>query len=591
MNPEPTPGPAPARWLFVAAARAIQSYVLRSDALKEMVGASELVEQLPKQLFDELAAKCGITLALEDHLTDAAGGIRALIADKAAARRLARLWPVAAARYAPGLETAVALVPVNGQLAEAIAQAEHQLTWNRQQPLPAVPPAPPLVARNRRTGLPGAYLYEPLHLEKNPALEVIDSEARRKRLYARRTSKTHSAHAASVVDKVTPPDFAKDFKGEHNQGRWPTDLNKLADERNHLAVLHADTNQLGSTIAEALKMLPADPDLAARLYREFSRALTQATERAAQAAMGPVLRQTGQFGPGKEVPLRPLVCAGEDFTAVLHPAIAVPFTRAYLLALERTSREEFNRLKNDQVLGTAARALHLPDHLTTAAGLVFCKRNHPFSDAYALAEQLCALAKQKTKRKASALAFFRIKSALVAEGNAAAVLDAAFLTRTADSRLTLNPYHLGGDRASGLAGLDALLDLARLLRDQPFPRGPLREIVTRAYDGKAAADETFARFRHVQQDLDAEEEGAGKKLWPEFTQKLQLLTGSDSLWTAGSPPATPLYDALELRDWLPPEDKPDQPPPDPRKSSREFWSWFEPDLPATPTSAPAAPAS
>ncbi len=428
-------------------------------------------------------------------------------------------------------------------------------------------------------------LGKPLHADDGPATEVVDAEARRKRFYSWRNRRTHSAAAASVVDKVTPPSF-KWFKGRVHQKRWPTDFNRLADESSHLAVLHADTNRLGDTIAKALQKLPAGPERAARLYRDFSRALTVATERAAQAAMGPVLRQTREWKRRQEVPLRPLVCAGEDFTTVLNPEIAVPFTRAYLLALERTSREEFDRLRQAPDPVIAAWALHLPDHLTAAAGLVFCKRNHPFSDAYALAEQLCALAKQATERKATALAFFRIKSSLVAEGNAAAVLDAAF--KTCGSRLTMNPYHLGGGPAAGLAGLDALLDLARLLDDKPFPRGPLREIVSRAYEGKTAADKAFARFKQVQEDLDQGEAQGEKKLWPQFAAALTKLTGSDSLWKPGTPPATPLYDALELRDWLPPEDKPSDPPARPQE--RQFWSWFEPDLAATPAFTSLSPA-
>lgn len=546
MNPSDIPNSAP-RWLFVATAKALQGYVFRSNALKEMVGASELIEQLPKNLFRTAVAH----LAVErEELTSAAGGIRAVFASEQAARQLIRVWPVLVAKYAPGLETAVTLLKIDAGLKHAIEEAERHIAVNRQQPAPAVPPAPPLAARNRRTGLPAVKLAEALSPEERRP-EPVDAEAARKRVPAKGFRYFDTTAASAVRDKVTPegPEFAM-FRGQSAAAiqRWPRDLNQFADVRNQLAVLHADANGLGNAIRLVLKKLPSDSERAEQLYTEFSDALTRATERAAQAAVAPLLRLTLN-SEWPEIPFRPLVCAGEDFTAVIDPRFAVPLTAAYLRALERTSEIEFDRLrKHAEFAGK-----DLPAKLTAAAGLVFCKRNYPFSAAYELAEKLCAQAKKATSRQASALSFHRIKSSLLPEGDADAVLRAAF--HTGDAWLTMNPYLVGADKVSGLATLDALLALTRRLSDRRFPRGPLRELVSRAYEGRAAADEVFARLKLVRQEAD---EGAPEedRIWPGFADALKLLTCGESLWSAdaGLGVRTPVYDALELRDWLQDED-------------------------------------
>ena len=108
--------PSSPQWLFVTAAKGLQDYVLRSDPLTEMIGASELIECLPRTKGARLPlAETLNHLGLQggyDVLTDASGAARILFDVEDDARRLARLWPVVAGQFAPGLEISLALVKV-----------------------------------------------------------------------------------------------------------------------------------------------------------------------------------------------------------------------------------------------------------------------------------------------------------------------------------------------------------------------------------------------------------------------------------------------------------------------------------------------
>jgi hypothetical protein len=547
------------QWLLVAAAKGLQGYVLRSDPLQEMIGASELIEQLPR-----CAGRAGPLVYLlpdtgYDVLTDASGAVRLLLDDEAEAQRLARLWPLLAGQFAPGLEVAVALVEVtpNG-LGAAIQEAEHEVNRNRNRPSVALPTAGPWVARNRRTGLPAAKLVPALEEEdrRTGRQDAVDEESARKRAAARLTA------PQTLLEKVVPPEHPQlldcGTKEQERQfrKRWPLDLTKLAfSDNSYLAIIHADANGLGAAMMACMKQLQGKSNAeAAQTYKALCKAIEDASQAAAQAAMRRVIevtlaaeaeenRRTGQnrIFP---IPVRPIVCAGEDFTVVIQARHAIQFTADYLAALETQTKARFGEPNQP---GSLRQRIPGLEPLTACAGVVFCKSHFPFSRAYALAERLCAFAKKRTERKASALAFLRIKSALQPSDDYEAIVAHAFEAGGGADRvaLTMNPYQVGEAPANGLPALADLRELVKALRQDSIPRSGVRGLVSRAYEGKAAADQAFERLKLVVHERD-------DAAWQALESSLKKLTG-DGLWKPLSAPnpgkptaATPLYDALEL---------------------------------------------
>jgi hypothetical protein len=569
MNPTATHP----QWLFIAAAKGLQGYVLRSDPLKEMIGASELIEALPRAkdtgFLVKVLGQMQPDLGRHTVLTDASGAARILFDREEDARRLARICPLLTSQFAPGLEMAVALVEVKpDELGAAIVQAEHEINTHRNQPAAALPEAGPWVARNRRTGLPAAQCVPALKDEqrKTGKQDVVDDESARKRQAARWTS------GHTLLSKVVPEEYqnaADDLRNlipKHDKDwprikRWPLDLTQIATSDNsYLAVIHADANGLGTAMMACTKQLQQSKQ-AAQTYTALCDAIEAASLAAARAAMRRVIKTTlqeeekaNQSQPGRHgdpwpIPVRPIVCAGEDFTVVIRARHAIQFVADYLAALEQETEARFKLISEKGDLREPIPGL---EPLTACAGVVFCKSHFPFSRAYALAERLCGFAKKQTERKASALAFLRLKSSLLPSDDCEVVVQHAFHAGSGPDRvaLTMNPYLCGGRSLDGLPKLSDLLSLVKALDSKEdgkeLPRSGLRSLVSRAYEGKTAADQAFERLSQVVKERDP-------AAWEKLGAALKQLTGG-GLWKSvpddreGRPKSiTPLYDALELR--------------------------------------------
>jgi hypothetical protein len=536
----PPAAPPPAKWLFVSAAKGLQGYVLRSDPLKEMVGGSELIETLHRTDGRGFLSMVLNACAFVGNLTvlaDVSGGARLLFDSEAEARQLARIWPLLASQYAPGLELSIALVKVENDLGKAVEQAERALNANRNLPSVALPEAGPVVARNRRTGLPASHLVDPL--DQADKQDAVDLESKRKREAADRRA------GGTLLEKIIPSAHKPEFFEGGPWNKWHPDLNKLGTETNpYLAVIHADANGLGSAMMRCVGELKEKPN-GAKTYQDLCAAIDEASRLAAQAATELVLNKiAGQKG---FVPLRPLVCAGEDFTCVIQAKYALKFAVEYLQKLECQTQKLFKPLQAE---------IPQLSPLTACAGIVFCKTHFPFSRAYAMAESLCGFAKQRTERKASALAFLRLKSSLSPSDNYEEFIDHSFMAGSQDDKvcLTMNPYHVGSSPTGELCTLSQLLALAKAMRRENLPFSGQRQLVSRAYTGKAAATRDYDRLCLVAKQRDEKKDAHAVE---DLKTALNAMTG-DGLWKqpppmvakGGSgqprPSTTPFYDALEL---------------------------------------------
>ena len=530
-------------WLFVAAAKGIQGYVLRSDKLKEMVGASELVDELPK-LLKELLPRIAPPPHHYEVLSDVSGSVRVLFSEEEKARQLARLWPVAVSRFAPGLESVGAVISCVGNPVAAVRDGEEALVRHRNRPSASLPPAGPFALRNRRTGLPATVAVN------DDGQLYLDQEAWRKRQTASRpwSLERGPAHAPSyahwhLLGKVVPEEFDDWLRTvQFIKDAWPLNFDEIVSgENRYLAIVHADANGLGSAVMKLVEHLNRNPHEAGNFYLAFSNAVKTALEGAVRKALIPVCnaaREEMRKSPGKNrsarVPMRPIVCAGEDITMVLRADLAVKFVHDLLVEFEMQSKAEFVK----------AEIPGLQEGLTACAGVVFCKSHYPFAQAYAVAESMCKFAKEQTHREASAVAIHRITTSQTPGENYQDILREELSTRDTKPRfLSMNPYIVGGKDPDGHP---MLRDLIKLCGDaRKLPRGAQREMIAQSYDSHEQADRAFERLRHVAESRSKE----SKENWESFSESLKTLSGG-GLWTNKEPLRTPLYDALELQDFL-----------------------------------------
>ncbi len=507
MNP-------PYQTLYVTAARGIQDFIFRSDKLKEMVGASELVELLATNLMNQLLA---------DHwdqddycvLSQAGGGARILFKTRMAAEQLAEVWPVIVRGKAPGLQVVQALVDWQNNLAQTISEGEKRINQLRNYHFASLPPGNPLMAKVPRSGQPASREKkgEPLSLESCKKRE--QSAGARWHLWAR----------------ILPG-----FDPQANQALLPAEFAELAgSENSYLAVIHADGNNMGQVIRDLLQEMeePAQTAAAQENYKNFCVRVDRATRDAFRVAVGKVMEKDGRH------PLVPLICAGDDATLVIAAPKAMLFCREFASQFEIRSCE--------LLAGMGFRCL--ANGLSTSIGAAFVKASHPFWQAYELAESLCAHAKQQTQRQGSAIAFHRVTTSLA--GAYSSLLRESL--SVADLCLTMNPYRLGGGPPR--PGIPTFADLEQLcLALAGLPRGPVRELITRMHHSQAFADQAYERIKEVHSQGSPEQ----TKAFSSWEHTLQNLTaspaGASPLWQAPSQPGaspwrlrTPLLDAIELR--------------------------------------------
>lgn len=137
-------------------AKSIQDYILRSGRLRHLIGASELVDSLTRDLLDEVLAALG---GPPVRFSRRAGGAVYLFADDPETRDAFRdLWTLAMRCYAPGLSFVIA----NGEGADdyaAYGAAKDALQAARNRPA-ALPAGTPVTRYAPRTGLPATQRHK-----------------------------------------------------------------------------------------------------------------------------------------------------------------------------------------------------------------------------------------------------------------------------------------------------------------------------------------------------------------------------------------------------------------------------------------------
>ncbi len=500
--------------LYVNAAKGIQDFILKTDKLKEMIGGSEIIEQLPIRLLPDVLEALKLKEDTDYHfIVKAAGGSSILFNNEENAPRLAEIWPLLCDIYAPGLQMVQAVAPItDNNLADALNAAEKNLRTSRNLLSTDLPQAGPLARRCYRTGL---------------AASEIRHEQPVDPLTARKLAVYNSA-GIGLLEKIYPDPETRAASGikQIDKHEWLFDLNDIGGEGSYLALIHADANGLGGVRMQFCNQLANQPlSDGIKHLRAFSTAVETATIKALREALAPILKRAqeaaGRDGGSPLYPVRPIVCAGDDLTIIMEAGQALTFTRNYLRAFERESETIFDNQEFDGLLRKG---------LTACAGITYMKRKFPFSMAYELCESLCSFSKKAVNRKASALSFFRITTS--------SVQDYLYIYEhdltVADTILTMAPYRLHGNGGATVDNLLALAEVMRLL-----PKGSFRNLVSCLMEGRNAALPAFRRLCDV---TTAAKREALKQALEKFTANAAEHIYKHSTTKTESP----IFDALEV---------------------------------------------
>ncbi len=497
-------------------AKSIQNYVLGSGKLRDMVGASHVVDRIVDEPLTKALDSLGIENKKNIRFSRRAGGaFMAFLDDETQARRLHDAWSLIVPQYAPGLEFVMALAEGKNEF-ETSKKTLAQMTADRI-PVPRLPVGTPLVRIAPRTGLP-AVANEPTPNGR----EWVDAATLRKRVF-KRASKLE---AKFLTDKAGP--FPLNLEEE-----FP-----FNGDNRYVGIVHADGNGLGRMLIALRKAAEKKMDRFVELYRNFSEQLAAATEASARQATEQTILPHAN---GKGVlPMRPLVLGGDDLTCIVRGDLALSFVRAFLNAFEEKTQELCSWLSNSTDWERS--------HLTACAGIAYVKVNQPFALGYGLAEALCGKAKEESDRASSAICFHRVSTSFIPDADW--MVNHEMTTRQGKRELvsTLGTYAPRKD--CGLPTLNDLNVLARLMTtDGAHATGSaMRRLLGLAMTAPQEAERAYRRWREMLGD----DKTGDKKLLRIFDDTLSQLLGDSPAETLPARHAgneryeTPLGDVLAL---------------------------------------------
>lgn len=180
---------------------------------------------------------------------------------------------------------------------------------------------------------------------------------------------TAKASIGNNSDKATSQKITA-YKSIEQNERFK-DLQNLSNKKNKIAVIHIDGNGLGQLIPHLKKKCNLT-------LSEFSKKLDMVTKEAFEKAK-------------KDKKVREIILGGDDVTVICDADDALSFTQEFLQHFEVLSEKHFSKL-------------------SACAGIAYSNEKYPFHYAVDLAEALCKVAKDHSKREYSALMFHNIQS-------------------------------------------------------------------------------------------------------------------------------------------------------------------------------------
>ncbi len=492
-----------AKYLYGAAVQGIQNFIFQTNKLKEIVGASELVEEICTKHFWKQA---DIKENDPNIILNAAGNIKYIFENREKCQEFVRKFPKSVMEMAPGITISQAVVKYEEKgLNQALQDLEKKLRVQRNKVPVPFEMGFMGTERARRTGGVG-YINRD---KRKGGSELIDEATHLKRkkgdpYYSEKDKDKNEETLFRKISKLNADEY--DIKKD-----LVFDIDKMGSS--WIAVVHADGNGLGTIIQNLNQTFGNDDEKVKKGFKEFSKALDRATKTAAQNAFNTVVKNEKK--DGKPYPIRPIVLGGDDLTVIIRADLAFDFTQQFLTEFENKTEKEFAFLKDDfKVQG-------FENGITACAGIAYVKKSYPFHYAVDLAEKLCTDAKNFVKGKTkeyenhhpemingsipkSALAFFKVQDSFI-EDSLSEMKKRVLQNENIDFRY--GPYLIEpSDKFPSIKELEDKLNIVKI-QGEKADKGEsngiskLRQWATEVFKDKATADFFLERMESVNREF------------------------------------------------------------------------------------------
>lgn len=318
------------RYLYGASVQGIQDFIFKINKLKEVVGASRIVEEVCTSKFAEKLGKTILEMKQDKNaIVNAAGNIKYIFDDYDSCQKIVRDFPKTVATMAPGITISQAVVEMAGDFvnfSEAVDEIERRLHIQRNKPMNHTSPRLMGIARSKETHL--------------PAVKKMD-----KRLYdAASVQRMERTNNSNIVRSNT--------------------------------IIHADGNAMGSLFSR----LGSDKEY----LKKFSAGLDELVKKCVETAINTTIEADRQNILDNTVYINCIICSGDDVTVMCDSKYALPFIQNYLYLLENHSKFLLKDTFGDNPPFSC---------ITACAGIAFLGQKTTFREGYRIANYLCDLAK------------------------------------------------------------------------------------------------------------------------------------------------------------------------------------------------------
>lgn len=486
------------KYLYGAAVQGIQNFIFQTNELKDIVGASELVEEICTSAFDEFASENG------ESILRAAGKIKFIFNEEEDCKKAVREFPKKVMEMAPGITISQAVVKFT-DFEKAVDELESRLRTQRNKPMNSTTLGLMGILRSRKTGLPATS-------HDKDEDEYLDAATYEKRYESDKVRKNRRKRTTKKLCE-------KSFNIKNiSDGLIAYNIEDITKKNDWIAVIHADGNGLGQIVQKIGKNKDT--------FSKFSKKLDKATIESANAAFVSV-KEKCQITDTEIIPIRPIVLGGDDLTVICRGDIAIDYVTEFLRQFEEKSKEHLGKIIKDHNIFEGG-----ADSLTACAGIAFIKSSYPFYYGYDLAESLCSEAKKDAKsdehKKAnnglapSCLMFHKVQDSFVEDYKEIVKRE---LTPCDSFTFKYGPYYV--NELDGRWTIKKLQDQISLLegKEGNAVKSHLRQWMSLMHNGNEAAKQKLFRL-------------------------LEILTNTELkklvLTVTGDPNKSPVYDMLAL---------------------------------------------
>ena len=509
---------------YMFEAKSIQSYIFRTGKLRDVVVASERLEQLI-DTDDDILSLVLANFTNEIKFIRRKGGAFYTYGDSAQLIELRKIWTLAVQQLFPMLDF-VDGIGSGENLIAAIESAQVELVASRNAPRLKVP----LYTTNMK-------------LTERTAQTVIAYDKKMCEYIDNDTSINRYAYTLMITNNATQFLYLKFMEQNSNQNSsnnpsFPLNLEPQQDfpykgDNHDLALIHIDGNGIGLLLRDLKTSLANLPDEEyARVFLAFSDVLALSTIQAAQVATNNLIKTLVANNESINIlPMRPIVMGGDDITLLCRADLAIEYAQNFCLAFERETKKSLKKLYKKYTLKD------LPSRLTASGGIIFQKATQPFTTSHHLVEELCHQAKISSKANihnkvgTPAIAFMQIATAQ--EETFARLMQESYQVRIENKTITtsLGNYLISnnGENNASAAILSDLLKLVELIRanDSPLPANKIRKVISEIHKGNLPEAESL--LKRAEDILDAQE----KKKLREIKTYFNKISGnkiSQSWW-------------------------------------------------------------